>query len=269
MKTEDNWYIFSQMKLYSLLILTIISLILYIIYFLYYDSNNESDKLYKRKILTFLKYANNLITTILIIQLTFMCNPFNYIKLCFNMPPLKNLHTEIYKKILEICLNDNGNSLKTYIKNELNKNNNDITKKTILFDAINRKYGKIIKKINSHWNLENDRLIPKDFNDILKTQLILKAVITEEDWHLLRDYVQYDFLQDGHFAELKESEMLMERLRLADQMRDYIGKYYSIEYVRKHVLKQNEREIEDIDKQIKQEVDDGIIAEPSTDNGEL
>ena len=52
-------------------------------------------------------------------------------------------------------------------------------------------------------------------------------------------------------------------------MRDYIGKYYSIEYVRKHVLKQNEREIEDIDKQIKQEVDDGIIAEPSTDNGEL
>ena len=100
------------------------------------------------------------------------------------------------------------------------------------------------------------------FNDILKTQLILKAVITEEDWHLLRDYVQYDFLQDGHFAELKESEMLMERLRLADSMRDYVGKYFSVEYVRKNVLRQTDRDIADIDKQIKKEIDDGIIAMP-------
>ena len=71
------------------------------------------------------------------------------------------------------------------------------------------------------------------FNDILRTQLILKAVITEEDWHTLRDFVQYDFLQDGHFAELKESEMLLERLRLANEVRDYVGKYYSVQYVRK------------------------------------
>ena len=100
------------------------------------------------------------------------------------------------------------------------------------------------------------------FNDILKTQLILKAVITDEDWHTLRDNIQYDFLQDGHFAELKESEMLMERLRVADSMRDYVGKYFSVEYVRKNVLRQTERDIEDIDKQIKREIDDGIIAMP-------
>ena len=105
------------------------------------------------------------------------------------------------------------------------------------------------------------------FNDILKTQLILKAVITEEDWHHLRDGLQYDFLQDGHFAELKESEMLMERLRVADSMRDYVGKYFSVEYVRKNVLRQTERDIEDIDKQIKKEIDDGIIAMP--DAGEF
>jgi len=104
------------------------------------------------------------------------------------------------------------------------------------------------------------------FNDILKTQLILKAVITDEDWHTLRDNIQYDFLQDGHFAELKESEMLMERLRVADSMRDYVGKYFSVEYVRKNVLRQTERDIEDIDKQIKREIDDGIIAMP--DSGE-
>ena len=100
------------------------------------------------------------------------------------------------------------------------------------------------------------------FNDILKTQLVLKAVITDEDWHLLRDHIQYDFLQDGHFAELKESEMLMERLRVADSMRDYVGKYFSVEFVRKNVLRQTDREIADIDKQIKKEIDDGIIAMP-------
>jgi len=104
------------------------------------------------------------------------------------------------------------------------------------------------------------------FNDILKTQLILKAVITEEDWFTLRDGLQYDFLQDGHFAELKESEMLMERLRVADSMRDYVGKYFSVEYVRKNVLRQTDRDIADIDKQIKKEIDDGIIAMP--DSGE-
>jgi len=105
------------------------------------------------------------------------------------------------------------------------------------------------------------------FNDILRTQLVLKGVIAEQEWHKLRDKIQYDFLQDGHFAELKESEMLMERLRLADSMRDYVGKYFSVEYVRKQVLRQTEREISDIDKQIKKEIDDGIIAMP--DAGEF
>ena len=103
------------------------------------------------------------------------------------------------------------------------------------------------------------------FNDILKTQLILKAVISEEDWHTLRDHIQYNFLQDGHFSELKESEMLLERIRVANEVRDYVGKYYSVEYVRKHILKQTDRDMEDIDNQIKQEIDDGIISAPTED----
>ena len=104
------------------------------------------------------------------------------------------------------------------------------------------------------------------FNDLLRTQLVLKGVIAEQEWHKLRDNIQYDFLQDGHFAELKESEMLMERLRLADSMRDYVGKYYSVEFIRKQVLRQTDREIAEIDKQIKKEVDDGIIATPDTNS---
>ena len=103
------------------------------------------------------------------------------------------------------------------------------------------------------------------FNDILKTQLVLKAVITEEDWHTLRDHIQYNFLQDGHFAELKESEMLLERIRVANEVRDYVGKYYSVEFVRKNILKQTDRDMEDIDNQIKQEIDDGIISAPTED----
>ena len=100
------------------------------------------------------------------------------------------------------------------------------------------------------------------FNDILRTQLVLKAIIADEDWHVVKQHLQYDFLQDGHFAELKESELLLERLRLADAMRDYVGKYFSVEYVRKNVLRQNEREIEDINKQIKKEIEDGVISDP-------
>ena len=93
-------------------------------------------------------------------------------------------------------------------------------------------------------------------------KLILKAVIAEDDWHVIREHLQYDFLQDGYFAELKQSEILRERIQLANEMQGYIGKFYSVEYLRKNVLKQNEREMEDIDRQIKKEVKDGIIDSP-------
>ena len=91
------------------------------------------------------------------------------------------------------------------------------------------------------------------FNDILKTQLILKGVIAEEDWGVILANIQYDFLQDGHFAELKQSEMLKDRLSLADMMRDYIGTFYSKEYIRKNILRQSEREMDEIDSQIDKE----------------
>ena len=101
------------------------------------------------------------------------------------------------------------------------------------------------------------------FNDILRTQLILKKIIAEEDWYTISQSIQYDYLQDGHFAELKDTELLRSRLDLAMNMRDYVGKYYSVEYIRKHILKQNEKEIDEMDKQIKKEIDDGIISSPT------
>ena len=97
---------------------------------------------------------------------------------------------------------------------------------------------------------------------MLKTQLILKKVISEDDWHTISHNLQYDFLQDGHFAELKHAELMRDRIALVNEMRDMVGKYFSVEYMRKNVLKQSESEIQEMDKQIKQEIDDGIIQNP-------
>ena len=107
------------------------------------------------------------------------------------------------------------------------------------------------------------------FDDILRTQLVLKGIIADEDWHEIKDAIQYDFIADGHFAELKNAELLTDRLRLAAEMQPYIGKYFSVDYVRKNVLKQTPREIEDMNKQIKKEIEDGIIASPEAVDSEF
>ena len=101
------------------------------------------------------------------------------------------------------------------------------------------------------------------FNDMLRTQLILKNVITPEDWKTLSDHIQYDFVYDNQFAELKESELTNERLGTLATIEPYIGKYYSNEYVRKKILRQSDQEIIDIDEQIEKEIKDGIIPDPN------
>ena len=102
------------------------------------------------------------------------------------------------------------------------------------------------------------------FNDMLKTQLILKNICTPDDWEIMKDHIQYDFLYDNQFAELKESELIGGRLGLLAQMEPYIGKYYSTEFVRKRVLRQTDQEIIEIDEQIEDEIQKGIIPDPST-----
>jgi hypothetical protein len=101
------------------------------------------------------------------------------------------------------------------------------------------------------------------FNDMLKTQLILKNIVTPEDWNKMVDHIQYDFLYDNQFAELKETEMIQGRLGNLAQIEPYIGKYYSTEFVRKRVLRQTDQEIEEIDTQIEDEIQKGIIPNPA------
>ena len=102
------------------------------------------------------------------------------------------------------------------------------------------------------------------FNDMLKTQLLLKNIVSLEDWDKISDHIQYDFLYDNQFAELKESELLNERLNTLATIEPYIGKYYSNEYVRRKVLRQTDAEILEIDNRIEKEIRDGIIPDPNT-----
>ena len=101
------------------------------------------------------------------------------------------------------------------------------------------------------------------FSDLLKTQLILKNIITPEDWDEIQDHIQYDFLYDNQFAELKESELMTERLGLLATMEPYIGKYFSVDYARRKILRQTDKEIKEIDEQIVQEIEDGVLPDPS------
>jgi len=101
------------------------------------------------------------------------------------------------------------------------------------------------------------------FTDMLRTQLILKNIVTPEDWEQMSDHIQYDFLYDNQFAELKESELINNRLTTLATIEPYIGKYYSTEYVRRKILRQTDSEIIEIDEQIENEIQKGIIPDPS------
>jgi hypothetical protein len=101
------------------------------------------------------------------------------------------------------------------------------------------------------------------FNDMLKTQLILKNIITPEDWEVMDEHIQYDFLYDNHFAELKDAELLNERISMVQVAEPYVGKYFSQDYVRRKILRQTDEEIVEQDKLIKKEIADGTIPDPS------
>ena len=101
------------------------------------------------------------------------------------------------------------------------------------------------------------------FNDMLKTQLILKNIITPEDWESMEQHIQYDFLYDNHFSELKDSELLTERLNMVATAEPYVGKYFSQDYLRRKILRQTDEEILEQDQLIAKEIEKGVIPDPS------
>ena len=118
------------------------------------------------------------------------------------------------------------------------------------------------------------------FTDILKTQLLLKGIIAPEDWPEIQEHVQYDFLQDGHFAELKDAELLEGRLNSLQTVENYIGTFFSKEWVLKNVLRMNDADIDEMRNQIRKEADldpmdggvpsdggDGVMRYPTDPSG--
>ena len=101
------------------------------------------------------------------------------------------------------------------------------------------------------------------FNDLLRTQLLLKNIVSPEDWGIMSEHIQYDFLYDNHFSELKDAELMTERLNIAATAEPYIGKYYSQDWVRRKILRQTDEEIIEQDKLIKKEIAAGIIPDPN------
>ena len=101
------------------------------------------------------------------------------------------------------------------------------------------------------------------FNDMLKTQLILKNIVTLQDWEVLREHIQYDYVYDNHFSDLKENELRNDQLGVVAAMEPYIGKYFSAQYIRSKVLKQSDGQMKEIDTQIQKEIKEGIIPDPN------
>ena len=108
------------------------------------------------------------------------------------------------------------------------------------------------------------------FTDVLKTQLVLKGIISIEEWPSMKQHIQYNFLKDGHFAELKKAELMEDKINQLGNIESYIGTFFSKEWVQKNILNMNDAQIDDMQDQINKEagsdVDDGgIQLSPETD----
>jgi hypothetical protein len=107
------------------------------------------------------------------------------------------------------------------------------------------KFNKFIEKLRNKFS--------QIFDDALKIQLSLKGICTVEEWEEFKEYITYDFKKDNNFTEMREAELLRERLSTLNMVDPYVGRYFSAEWVKKNVLRLTDEEIEELDKQIESE----------------
>jgi hypothetical protein len=91
------------------------------------------------------------------------------------------------------------------------------------------------------------------FAEALRVQLVAKNIIRPDEWEMIVQDVRFDFQEDNHFAELKETEVINNRIETLNRIQQYVGVYYSINYVRRNILKQSDEDIKDIDKELSSE----------------
>ena len=100
------------------------------------------------------------------------------------------------------------------------------------------------------------------FYGILKKQLILKGICTEEDWESWKNDITVDFVKDNHFTELRDIEVLRERIQTLDMVQNYVGEYYSKEWVQKNILMLSDEDVENMKKEIDGETEEEPEEEP-------
>jgi len=116
------------------------------------------------------------------------------------------------------------------------------------------KFSKFIKRLRKQF--------AEIFNEVLRVQLVLKGVCTQKEFEEMRQYISYDYLKDMHFDQLKQVELLNDQLSVLRDASEYVGKYFSIEYVRKVILGQTEEDIARIDAEIMNEMEKEQIKDP-------
>jgi hypothetical protein len=121
------------------------------------------------------------------------------------------------------------------------------------------KFNKFIKRLR--------RKFSSLFYDALRVQLITKGIIRPDEWDLIKQDIRFDFQEDNNFAELRDSDILNQRIDTLQKIEQYIGRFYSIEHVRRNILMQSEEEIKEIDQQIDGEKD--IMAQHAQNSADL
>jgi hypothetical protein len=116
------------------------------------------------------------------------------------------------------------------------------------------KFNKFIRRLRARFSML--------FDEILEKQVVLKNIMTIEEWQDLKDNIKYDYQEDNHFEELKEQEILSQRMQTLQAINDYVGQYYSKTWVRKNILQQSDEDIEEIDKEIEEEANNEPPPEP-------
>jgi Bacteriophage T4-like portal protein (Gp20) len=112
------------------------------------------------------------------------------------------------------------------------------------------KFGKFVDRMRSKFS--------DIFDQAMRVQLVLKGICTNEEWNEFKEHIYYDYIKDNNFSELKEAELTRERLGLLQQVDAYTGRYYSMNWIRRNVLRMNDDEIENMDREIEKERQQGI-----------
>lgn len=111
------------------------------------------------------------------------------------------------------------------------------------------KFNKFIQRLRNRFSIL--------FDELLEIQLALKGVATRSEWQEMKEYIYYDFMEDNHFSELKQSEVMTERLRILQEVDPFVGKYFSTDWIRKNVLHMSDQDVEQIEKEIDTESKEG------------